>query len=52
MRKNVFERRPLLMCHKLEEVLSGGHTAMFERFVAKRVKVKDVMGNRRLHKKT
>ena len=39
------------MCHKLEEVLSGGHTAMFERFVPRRVKAKDAIRNSRLHKK-
>ena len=39
------------MCHKLEEVLSGGHTAMFERFVSRRKKITNGMGNRRLHEK-
>ena len=51
MRPNLFERRPLLMCQKLEDLLSGGPTVALDRFVSSRGKPLHGVGVQRLQRK-
>ena len=51
MRPSLFERRPLLLCQKLDDLLSGGPTVAFDGFVSSRGKPLHGVGVHRLQRK-